>query len=242
MNRLQIRELARKKLGETTAAFWSDDEINGYINDGCRDISYNTKSIKASILISTSDCTENTTAAGTSETSLLGIDPDIYSITEAYFDSGRWMKMEPRTIQEMDLELPGWRNAVGRTVTSNETASYNVGSTPGIPFIYYWDSELDVFGWYPPTSTLYTTSENIRIFYTKRHADMQADTSVPTLPEPMHLAITDYVCAIGYETRGQIERANDYWNKYRQRLLTYLAERQRQREDEDVVSKNYRNI
>lgn len=246
MNRLQIRDLARKKLGETTGAFWTDDEMNTFINDGCRDISFQTKCLKADAYLTTSDCTANATLAGTSEIALTGIDSDIYSITEVYFqdDQGDWEKMTPKSITEMDIDYPDWRSAVGRTYTDTTTGvvTYNFGSDPGLPFIYYWDYELNIFGWYPPSDTTYSASNNIHVYYVQKHSDISSNTDSPTLPEPLHLSVVDYVCATGFETRGQIERANDYWNKYRQRLLTYMAERNRMREDDDIVMRNYRNI
>jgi hypothetical protein len=246
MNRLQLRDLARKKLGETTGAFWTDAEINAFINDACRDASAMTKCVKGVVTISTSDCTANATVAGTNETTLTAIDPAMYSVTEVYFNSdNRWSKLTPKTIVDMDTEYPGWRDTTGRTYTdpSTGTVTYNYGSTPGIPFLYYWSSELNLFGWYPATDTDNTTSDNMKLYITKRHADILSDAESPTIPEPLHLALIDFVAATGYETRGQIERANDYWNKYRQRLLTYMSERNKEQEDDGIVQmRNYRNI
>lgn len=247
MNRQQIRDLVRKKLGETTGAFWTDTEINGFINDACRDASAMTKCLKDVALISTSDCTANTTVAGTSETSLLGIDENLYSITEVYFNSdNKWSKLTPMAIVELDIDYPGWRDAIGRTYTDPSTGdiTYNYASLPGIPFIYYWDKELDILGWYPPTDTDNTTSDNMKIYYTKKHADILADTESPSIPEPLHISLIDFCCATGYETRGQIERANDYWNKYRQRLLTYMTERNKEKEDDGLIQMrtNYRSF
>ena len=46
MTRQNLRDLIRKRLGETTAAFWTDVELNQYINNAGHDIAYNTKCIK----------------------------------------------------------------------------------------------------------------------------------------------------------------------------------------------------
>jgi hypothetical protein len=246
MNRGQLRALARKKLGETTAAFWTDDEINGYINDACREITYLTKCLRANAYISTSSCTTNTTASGASETTLTAIDPDIYSILEVYYNSqgSSWEKLEPKTRTEMDIEFPGWRNATGGVYVSGATTYYNWRSSTGCPFVYYWDREENLFGWYPPTGDDEVTNNpsNVRVYFTKRHADLSGDLSTPQIPDTIHLAIIDFVVATGCETRSIIDRANDYWNKFNERLKTYMTERNREREDDDLVMKGYKNI
>lgn len=246
MNRLKLRELTRKKLGETTGAFWSDDEIHEFINEGCRDIAMFAKCIRASGYISTSDCTTTTTSpGGTTETTMTAINPDILSITEVYFllDGNDWIKLESITIDELDKDHDGWRTGAGRTFvnTTNGVVTYNYGSHPSVPFVYYWDREENLFGWYPPTDARQTTSNNMRVYFTKRHPDIASDNDNPLLPESLHLAVTDFAAAVGFETRGIIDRANDYWRKYNERLLTYITERKRERTDEEVIMKNYRN-
>ncbi len=246
MTRAQLRALARKKLGETTSAFWSDDEINTYINDACRDLSFRTKCLRSVALISTTDCTQNTTSAGSAEISLTTINPNIYSVLEAYFhvDGRHWIKLVPTTREELDMDFPSWQDAVGRTYTDpgDGTIYYNYQSYPSTPIRYYHYREENTFGWYPPTDTEQTTSNNIRVFYCYKHADLSGDASEPTIPEPLHQAIIDFVCGTAFETRGWVDRANDSWQKYVGRIQDYMEERHREKEDEDVISRNYRNL
>jgi len=62
------------------------------------------------------------------------------------------------------------------------------------------------------------------------------------VPEYVQPAIVDYVVANGYEQRGFGDKANDAWQKYYSKIHDYQVERNREKEDEDIVMKNYRNI
>ena len=244
MQRSDLRDRIRKKLGETTSAFWSDAEINDYINDGCRDISYRTKCLRDNTYYSTTDCTQNTSTEGTSEIALTDIDENIYSVLEVYFHEAgeNWIKLEPSSRTELDIDNPGWKDQVGRTYVDGATTYYNYGSEPGTPTHYYWDREEDLFGWWVPTDTEQTTTDNLRIYFCKRHVDLSGDTQSPQIPQPLELAIIDYAVAQGLEDRQWLDRANDRWTKYYARLDSYMVERNREVEDEDLIMKNYRNV
>ena len=239
MNLLQLRDLSRKKMGETTAAFWTDAEVNTFINEACRNIAHYTKCLRSNAYITTSDCTENTTSAGSNEIALTTIDPLIDAPYEVYFhDEGeRWIKLDLATRSELDQEYPGWRDAVGRTYTDQSTGdiTYNKDSIVSQPMFYYFDTEENMFGWYPPTDEDQTTTNNIHVYFTKRHTTISADTDSPTIPEQLHLCVTDFVCAMAFETRGIIDRSNDYWRKAHERMLMYITERGREREDEEII-------
>ena len=250
MDRGTLRDRIRKKLGETTSAFWTDDEINDYINDGCRDIAFRTKCIRDNVYYSTTDCTQTSAVApatgtsGTSEVSLISIASDIYSILEVYFheDGANWVKLDPTSRTELDIENPGWKDAVGYTYVDGTTTYYNYGGEPGTPIKYYWDREEDLFGWWLPTDAEQTTTNNMRIYYCKQHANLSGDTDEPTIPEPLQLAIIDFGIAQGLEDRQWLDRGNDRWDKYFSRLNAYMTERNREVEDEDLIMKNYRNV
>ena len=62
----EIRDIARKKLGETTAAFWTDTEVNSYINLGCKDIAFRTKCLRDNTTIGVVSC-EATTAGSAAD-------------------------------------------------------------------------------------------------------------------------------------------------------------------------------
>jgi len=244
MQRSEIRDRARKKLGETTAAFWTNEELNGYINDGCRDLSFRTKSIKANTYLTTADCAQNESGAAATEVTLTSIDPALYSVEQVYFlvDGTQWVRLKPYERDAMDIDYPGWRDAIGRTYVDGPTTYYNYGSMPGTPILYYWDREEDLFGWWLPTDSTQSNSNNMRIYFTKRHTDLTGDTQEPQLPEPLTNAIIDYVIATGLEDRGWGDKANDRWNKYFKKIEDYRIETSRERTDEDTESRNYRNI
>lgn len=239
MNLLQLRDLSRKKMGETTAAFWTDDEVNLFINEACRSIAHYTKCIRRNAYISTSDCTQNTVSAKTNEITLTIIDSLIDAPYEVYFLSNgiNWIKLDLTTRSELDQEYTGWRDSVGYTYTdpSSGAITYNKSARPAQPLFYYFDTEENLFGWYPPTDTDNTLTSNLRVYYTKRPVTVSADADVPELPEQLHLCITDFACSMAFETRGIIDRANDYWRKTHERMLMYIAERGREREDEEIL-------
>ena len=84
MTRLEIRNLIRKHLGETTAAFWTDAELNTWINEAGHDCAFNTKSIRATI--------DYDTVAGDRAYSLSNIQatPSIISVYECWVNAGPW--------------------------------------------------------------------------------------------------------------------------------------------------------
>jgi hypothetical protein len=246
MNRGTLRSRVRKKLGETTSAFWTDTELDDYINDGCRDIAFRTKCIRGNTYLTTSDCTQNITAEGFAEISFLSIDSEIYSILEVYFHEANenWIKLQPTSRTELDVLNAGWKDAVGSTNSqiAFPDITYNYQDEAGTPTHYYWDREEDLFGWWVPTETDQVSSDNMRIYYTKQHIDMTSDATVPSIPQALELAIIDYGIAQGLEDRQWLDRGNDRWTKYYARLDAYMAERNREVEDEDLIMKNYRNV
>ena len=219
MTRLEIRDLIRKRLGETTSAFWSDTELNSWINDGCTDIAFRTKCIPRSIYF--------TPVLDQAEYTLSDIVPNILSINEVYYktDNLTWNKMDSTSRTEMDILLPGWKSA------SN-----------GTPYKYYYSREENIFGLYVKPNTTNAISNGCQIYYTKAHIDLTGDSDVPQLPENVQPAIPDFVVAYGNEQRGWGDKANDAWSKYFQKLHDYQVERHREREDDDIIMKPERNI
>ena len=82
----------------------------------------------------------------------------------------------------------------------------------------------------------------MRVYFCKKHTDLTTDSEEPQIPEPLQLTIIDYGIAQGLEDRGWQEKANDRWQKYYTRMREYMAERNREQEDEDLIMKNYRNV
>lgn len=220
MTRLQIRNMIRKRLGETTASFWSDSELNTWINDACRDIAFRTKCIRTNLYMNAVD--------ETAEYGLSTIFPNVLSINEYYYkqDGTNYIKLPQTSRTELDATYSGWRSAQS-----------------GTPIMYYYDREEDIFGLYPAPNLAITEGTNWgRAYITKNHTDMTLDTDIPQLPEYVQAAVADYVTAYGYEQRGWGDKANDAWTKYYSKLKDYQVERHREKEDEDLVMKNYRNL
>lgn len=219
MNRGAIRELARKRLGETTEAFWSNSELNVWINDACGDIAFRAKCLKGDTTI--------TATADTSEYVMSSMIPNLYSVTEVYHygSAETWNKLSATTRTSLDIEEPGWLDA-----------------DSGVPTKYWFDRELDTFYLYPAPDDDEVVSDGIRVFYIKKHSDLSSDSDSPQLPQPIHLAIVDYVVAVGNDSRGWSDKANDAWQKYFSKINDYLTESKREKEDEDVIMKSYKNI
>lgn len=246
MNLGDIRTKVRKRLGDATIAFWTNDELNDYINDGCRDISFRTKCIRANGYISAVSCTDNTVSTKSNEYALSTNFSDIYAVLETYFFSAGedWIRLEPTQREELDEEYAGWRGNVGYvyTTTSSTVTTYNYTANCGTPSRYYWDREEDIIGLDPPPDADNAGSNYIRVYYAKKHTDLADDSDEPTIPEPLHLAVINYAVAVGFEDRGWGDRANDNWNKYFGKLKDYKMERNREREDDEIISINYKNV
>jgi hypothetical protein len=219
MLRSEIRDLIRKRLGETTASFWSNTELNSWINDACTDIAFRTKCIRSNVYF--------TPVAETSEYVLSTVVPYVLSINEVYHKSlgTTWIKLTSTSRTELDAIYPGWKSA-----------------TSGAPSQYYYNREEDVFGLYVKPDATNVGASYCQVYFTKQHIDLTLDTESPQLPENIQLAVCDYVTAYGYEQRGWGDKANDAWQKYYSRLKDYQVERNRETEDDELIMKNYRNI
>jgi hypothetical protein len=247
MTLLELRTQCRKRLGDVTSAYWTDAELNKYINEALRDISFKTKSIKDNGYITVTGCESSTVSEKVREWTLSVTFPDILSVEDAYFqmDGTKWDKLIPMSREALDSENPAWYSNVGYTSTARFIATteidYNFNSQPSTPRYYYWDREEDLIGIDPPPNAQ-NAGANFRVFYTKLQPDLTVDTDEPVLPENVHKIAINYVAALGYEDRGWGERANDQWEKYYQKLRDYEIEIDREREDEEIIMRSYKNV
>jgi len=211
--------MARKRLGETIGAFWSDAELNSWINEAGEDCAFKTKSIRTNAYF--------TTVLDQQEYVLSSVAPNIYSVLDVYFNINgvTWIRLQPIANREdLDLQYQGWRNALSAA-----------------PYAYYWDREEDVFLLYPKPDVSNSGTNYVRIFYTKTFTALLNDASSPALPEPLHLALVDWVVGLGYETRGYGDKANDAMSKYDAKIQAYKSERNREKEDDEIIMRGYRN-
>jgi len=245
MTRLEIRTIVRKRLGETTSAFWTDAELNTYINLACSDVAWRVKCLRSNGTIAVSSCEANIIAAASAEFILSDAFSDFYAVNEVYYQrlGEDYCRLTPSSREELDVLDEAWQSLVGRTYTDTGTGviTYNYDSKTSQPTHYYWDREEDNLGIYPPPNDD-NDGALLKVYYSKKHTDLSSDGASPTLPEGIHLSIVDFAVASGLEDRGWGDRANDMWNKYKMKLKEYQTERRVEREDDDIVMKNYRNI
>jgi len=244
MTRQEIREMSRKKLGESTTSFWTDTEINNYINAGCKDVSWRTKCLRTNGTIQAVSCSSSTVSLKSNEYTISSSFPTCYAINEVYFkqEDETFERLIPSSREELDALNPAWMSLVGySTISTAGVTTYNYGSSGGTPTHYYWSREEDVLGLYPPPDSTQDGAD-IKCYYSYTHTDLSSDSASPTLPVPLHLAVVDFVVASGLEDRGWGDRANDMWGKYYAKIKDYTVEKKNEREDDEIISKNYRNI
>ncbi len=243
MNLIQMRTQVRKRLGDATTAFWTNDELNGYINDGLRDISYRTKCLKTNGFITSVSCDPNIVSQKDNEYSLTSNFPQLYSVLRVYFHENgvEWIRLNPVERENLDEESLAWRSNVGIDDSLGSSGQFNFNSKTSVPRDYYWNREEDIIGLDPPPNDENAGTDFIRVYFANRHTDISGDGDSPDIPEEvLHLATINYAVAVGFEDRGWGDRSNDQWTKYFQKIKDYKIERNREREDEEIVSMNYR--
>ena len=218
MTRTNLRALVRRHLGETTAAFWTDAELNTWINEAGHDLAFETKSIRAT--------TTFTTTSSTQEYTLSTQISNVVSVFECwiYVGGDRWVRMTETTREDLERVRPGFRNAAA-----------------GVPTRYYWDKELNILGFDCPTGGDAVGSGYCQVRYSKDFTDISADASYSTLPSYLDLALVWWVVSQCYQHRGWGDKANDAWSKYLTRVRNYYIELARAHEDEGWVMKPERS-
>jgi len=221
VTRAILRTTIRKKLGESTAVFWADSELNQWMEDAQIDLVWKAKLKRTRGTF--------TTVTSISRYVLSTIFPNFLRIADGgvwIYDlaNTKWIKLDYATKEYMDNVYQDWPN----TDSSQ-------------PFIYMEDSDEDILELYPAPSSNYSGTNYCRVYYSSKPTVMAADASSPDLPTVLHPAIIDYVTATGFETRGYGDLANDHWSKYYDKIKSYLIEKN-SKEDEEIIMKNVRNI
>lgn len=219
MIRSEIRALVRKNLGETTAAFWSDVELNSYINLAGHDIADKAKCIRTNSYI--------TTVASQMDYQMSTLLSYCISVLEVYLyrEGATWEKLDAITRRELDERYAGW-----------------LSWAAGTPTMYQSDIEEDILRIITKPSTTNAGTNYLRVFYAQDFVELTADSETPDLTADLQLAMVDFVVAFGYQQRGWNEKSNNAMNMYIGRIKNYMIERNRQKEDEELIMKNYRNI
>ena len=247
MTREELRDIIRKRLGETTAAFWTDAEVNTYINLGCKDIAWRTKCLRDNTTFGSISCVSSTVSEKSNEYIITTVvDPNCYAITEAFFkvDGENYSRLKPTTREDLNQQHSEWQSLVGYTHSNTATGvtTYNYTSNSSTPTHYYWNREEDVFGLYPPPNDDQANSDGVKVYFTYKNTDLSSDSATPSLPEPLHLGIVAFCVASGLEDRGWGDRANDWWEKYFAKINDYRVETRNEREDDEVIMKSIYNV
>lgn len=223
MTRAEARILIRKELGETTAAFWTDAELNTWMNLAGHDIAEKALCIKSKSFM--------TTAEGQKEYDMDSLFAGFICPTKVYMyqDGMTWEEMDQKTLEEMNHEFPGWKSAAN-----------------GTPYLYIFEQDRGkVMTLYVPPNALNSGTDYVEVYYAKDFSDISADTaslSSQLDSVVLELALTDWVIAMGFETRGQTEKANDRWTKYYGKLQNYKTNLlNRMDEDQDIIMRPYRS-
>jgi len=218
MTRTQIKALIRKELGESTAAFWTDAELNTWIDNACDDLAFRAKCIR--------DNGKMTLTASTAEYVTSSFYPKLIAILEVYHynNATTWYQLQPITRDELNREYPGWKSAAA-----------------GVPTHYYWDREEDMIGFYVKPNATNAGTDYVEVYYAKEHTDLAGDSSEPDIPLPLQPAIIDFVVATGLDSRGWGDKSNDKWQKFFTKIHDYQVERHREREDDDIIMRGYKN-
>ena len=225
MTRLDIRTRARKKLGEKTAVFWADDELNGWMEEAALDIAWKAKLKKTRATF--------TTLANTARYNISSIFPDFLRILSGgvwIYDSTiqKWRKLFFKTKEYMDEFYPQWVNAPAAK-----------------PIFYMEDTEEDILELYPtPVSPDCVGQNYCRVYYSARPVPMSSDSASPDLDKQglLHPAVIEYLVATGFETRGYGDLANDHWSKYNEKIKSFLIEKDGYKEDDEIIMKSYRSV
>jgi hypothetical protein len=223
MIRSVIRTTARKKLGESTALFWTDAELNTWMEDAQKDIAWKAKLKRTRGTF--------TTIASTARYVLTTIFPtfmrvcdggvSIYSLANT-----NWTKLPYISKSDLELLNPDWTD-----------------SDASAPQYYMEDLDENIIELWPTPIADNVGTNYCRVYYCATPTAMSVDASSPDLDAQgiLHHAVVDYVVATGFESRGYWDIANDVWSKYYDKIKSYMIEKNN-REDEDICIKNYRNV
>jgi len=154
------------RLGEQ-AGFYTDSQINLWLNDGMDDIALRLEPKVTSATITTT----NATTEYTLPDNLISIKTVLYKDTSPNPDV--WVNLEETTYLELFRENPAWEN---------ETVDL-------LPTHWYWRVEK-VIGLFPQPVT--GTTNGLRIIYTCRPDEMDEDTDTTTMPDWLDRVVVLY--------------------------------------------------
>lgn len=207
MDREDLRNEVRARLGETGTGFYSDANINQWLNDG---VDYISMAVEPIITTMTVDVTATTGSAPWTGQSEFLLPDSLISIKQVYFknSNGKWAPLQETTLQDLfDFNID-WES-----------------SEADPPRQYYWIQ--DTIGLYPKAST--TRSAALKVLHTCRPSEMASDSATTGLPSWLDRAVAQYAVwrcrlkdkdmqraaeAMG-EVQAAINQASKKMNKHR---------------------------
>ena len=217
MTRGNIKTIARKKLGEATAVFFEEADLDLWVNEALIDIVWQTRCKRQRTLCSLSVNTLRYTLSQLIPNVLRIITVRIYSDVLL-----KWRKLYEKDYDFLDERYPQWM--------SNDAAT---------PLYYVYDREIDEFIVFPKAQGTvavpdYTGTNYLEVYNSTLPTPLTDDNQTPTeIPVQLQPAITEYVVATGLEARGYQDIADNHWQKYTGKLGSYMTQREIE-EDESI--------
>jgi hypothetical protein len=226
MNRLQIKTTARKKLGEATAVFFEDTDLNQWIEDAQIDIVWKSRCKRQRLLCNTLPASVTNGIATNLRYVLTTLLPDCLRIISIRIYSNqllKWRRLFEKDYDFLDDRYPQWQ--------SND---------PATPLYYIYDREINEFILFPMPQTDYVGTGYLEAYYSPLPTPLTADDqSIVDIPIQLQPTIIEYIVATGLEARGYQDIADGHWNKYETKINSYIAQRGIQ-EDEEICMRGSR--
>ena len=211
----EIRSSVRTNIGEPTAGYWTDDMLNGYINDAAR-----TFSIDTGILVA-----EPRKADVTSGTAIYNLPdecPGPHAVIALLYDDDELTKSTPQAILRHG-DLPASDTGTPERwypVTRSGAASIALHPIP--------DSNL---------------TDGLRIWYWKQAAEMSADTDTCDIPDDYIVAVEAKATELAFLAKHMFDDAAVWRSTYQAEVkrarayvnaMVYNDAADRSTEDENV--------
>ena len=221
MTRLQVKTTVRKKLGEATAVFFEETDLNQWLEDAQIDLVWKTRCKRIRLLCDTvaaSVTNGNATGLRYVLTSLMPNCLRIISIRIYSNQLLKWRRLFEKDYDFLDDRYPQWQ--------SND---------PATPLYYVYDREINEFILFPMCQTDYVGTGYLESYYSPLPTPLTDDAQViQDIPVQLQQALIEFVVATGLEARGYQDIADSHWQKYEGKCTSYIAQRGVQ-EDEEIT-------
>lgn len=215
MTRLQIKTVARKKLGEATAVFFTEADLDQWFTDACIDVVWKSRCKRTRTL-----CTTTASTLRYDLTSLISNCLRIISVRIYSNSTLQWRRLTEKTYDFLDQSYPQWE-------------SYSAAT----PLYYVYDRQINNVGefiLFPMCQSDYVGTDYLEVYNSQYPATLTDDNQTPTdIPTMLQQAIIEWIVATGLEARGYQDIADNHWSKYTEKIASYLAQTNLE-EDEEI--------